>query len=86
MQILKHRTIEAISRLPDTADIKDIQNVLKRITKEAKDKIPEVPHIKGTEKTLASAFRQLRQICLEENYHLDVPGRINRENLFSGDL
>jgi 2-succinyl-5-enolpyruvyl-6-hydroxy-3-cyclohexene-1-carboxylate synthase len=32
--------------------------------------------------SLADAFAQLRQICAEENYHLEVPAREDRANSF----
>jgi PHD/YefM family antitoxin component YafN of YafNO toxin-antitoxin module len=35
--------------------------------------------------TLAEQFSELRQICREENYSLEVPVRENRPNLFEED-
>ena len=34
----------------------------------------------------AVSFEEFRQICLEENYRLEIPERINRDNAFSSDL
>ena len=33
--------------------------------------------------SLAQAFAELRQICAEENYALDVPARTDRRNTFT---
>jgi hypothetical protein len=30
----------------------------------------------------ANAFEELRQLCLEENYTLEIPNRYDRENAF----
>jgi len=30
----------------------------------------------------ANAFEELRQLCLEENYALEIPNRYNRDNAF----
>ncbi len=37
-------------------------------------------------KSLASAFEELRQLCSEEDYKLEIPNRSDRENAFLGDL
>ena len=34
-------------------------------------------------RSLADAFAELRQICAEENYALDVPARTDRRNAFT---
>ncbi len=34
--------------------------------------------------SLASAFEELRQICREENYELELPPRQDRQNAFLG--
>ena len=36
--------------------------------------------------SLADAFAQLRQICTEENYNLEVPSREDRANSFLDNL
>ena len=33
-------------------------------------------------KTLADAFNELQQICIEEDYSLEIPSRQDRPNFF----
>jgi len=35
--------------------------------------------------SISAAFEELRQLCIEENYQIEVPDRCNRENAFWGD-
>ena len=85
MQTLKQRAIHAVLNLPDMADIEDIENELRRIVTELKKDTIEPSSFALAEKTLAGSFEELRQICLEENYRLEIPERINRANDFSSD-
>jgi len=39
----------------------------------------------GKKCSIAAAFEELRQLCIEENYQIEVPDRCNRENAFWGD-
>jgi hypothetical protein len=34
-------------------------------------------------RSIAHAFEELRQLCLEENYFLEVPNRYDRDNAFN---
>jgi antitoxin (DNA-binding transcriptional repressor) of toxin-antitoxin stability system len=35
--------------------------------------------------SIAAAFEELRQLCIEENYQIEIPNRCTRENTFLGD-
>jgi len=35
--------------------------------------------------SIATAFEELRQLCTEENYQIEIPNRCNRENTFLDD-
>jgi antitoxin (DNA-binding transcriptional repressor) of toxin-antitoxin stability system len=39
----------------------------------------------GERRTLADSFAELRKICAEENYTLEIPAREDRPNIFVDD-
>ncbi len=34
------------------------------------------------QRSISNAFKELRQLCIEENYYLELPNRYDRENAF----